>query len=220
MHIKQQGYSIVELLIGITMSLILFTALIAVFSTNLGYSSKSLKIDKLNSELQSALMLMSNEIRRAGYWANASSDLAASSNHNPFMSTTNGTDISVPNSSCILFTYDKNADGTLPAISSASDDERYGFRLNSQVLQTRPYGASFSCAAAASAWENVTDSNVVLITNLSFTLNQTTVSSSGTTSLLIRSVDISITGQLANDSTITKTLTQHVRIRNDRFTPP
>lgn len=215
-----KGHSLIELLIGLALSLVLLTAVVASFSANVNYVTRTVRIAKLNSQLQGALEYMSNEIRRAGYWSNASSNIDASSNTNPFMSTSNSTDINVPNSSCILFTYDHNKTGTLPAISASSDDDRYGFMLNNQVLQTRPFGAAFSCATGSNGWENITDNKDVLITNLSFTLNSTTVASTGSTSVMVRTVTITITGQLQNDSTVTKTLTQLVRIRNDRFTPP
>src|SRR6185503_16427844 len=97
-----------------------------------------------------AMQLMSNDIRRAGYWGNAISDINTGANNNPFMAA--GTDIAITGGNCILFSYDYNNNGTLPTISSASDDERYGFRLSGSTLQTRPPGASFDCSAAASAW--------------------------------------------------------------------
>lgn len=218
---KNAGFTLMELMVALAINMLLITALVAIFSNNLYHYNKTLSTNQLNQQLQAAMTLMATDIRRAGYWANANSNVGTSPNNNPFMSTSSGTDVSTAVSdSCILFAYDRNNNGTLPSISSASDDERYGYRLKNGVLQTRPYGATFDCTAAASNWENVTDS-AITITALTFTLTTKTITagsnSSGT--LIMRSVDISITGQLASDTSITKTLTQHVRIRNDKFTP-
>jgi len=219
MHMtKHAGFTMVELLIALAINVIILLALVSVFSTNLSHFTKTTSSDVLNQQLETAMQLMVNDIRRAGYWGNAKSDLGTGLNNNPFMAA--GVDVSVTGGNCILFAYDYNNDGTLSVITSASDDERYGFRLSGNILQTRPWGASFACNAASSAWENVTDPTLVKITALSFTLNSTTVPVGGVSKTLsIRSVDISITGQLVSDATVTKTLTQHVRILNDKFVP-
>ena len=151
--------------------------------------------------------------------ATAANDLGLDQNTNAFMAA--GTDITVNSShNCLLFAYDKNGDGLLPAINANIDDERYGFRLINNTLQVRPPGTAFSCTAPNASWENVTDTNVVSITNLTFTLNASTITTGpGARGLTMRSVDISITGQLNSDATVAKTLTQHVRLRNDKFNP-
>lgn len=222
MHIrkihKQSGFTLTELMIALTVNIIILLGLVSVFSSNVSHSTKTKNIDTLSQQLESATQLMANDIRRAGYWGNALSDLGTNLNNNPFMAA--GADISVTGGNCILFAYDKNSDNTLATVSSAADDERYGFRLVNQTLQARPWGASFSCNAAANAWENVTDPGIIQITALSFTLNSTTVPVGATSNyILIRSVDISITGRLTSDTTVTKTITQHVRIMNDKYVP-
>ena len=215
---KYSGFTFIELLTALAINLILFGGLITIFLSNINHYRISINANRLNQQMQTAMLLMTNEIRRAGYWANSQNDIGTGVNNNPFITT--GTDISVgTGNTCILFTYDSNNDGSLPSISSSYDDERYGFRLSGQTLQARPFGAPFDCAAAANTWENVTDSNIIQITSLSFTLNQSTIATGpGSKTLIIRSVDISMTGQLTSDNSVTKTITQHVRIMNDKFT--
>lgn len=208
----------VEMLVSLVVNVIVLFALISIFSSNLSNMTSSTNIDALSQQLEVAMQIMADNIRRAGYWSNASSNLGAGSNNNPFMAA--ATDISVTGGNCILFTYDSNSTGSLPSITSASDDDRYGYRLVNQTLQTRPYGATFACNAAASNWENVTNPTIVQITALSFTLNSSTVPVGAVSNtMLVRSVDISITGQLTSNNAVTKTLTQHVRIMNDKFVP-
>jgi len=213
------GMSLIEMLIALVINVILLYALIAMSASNITHYNTATNINTLNQQLETSMQLMANDIRRAGYWATASNDINTGQNNNPFM--TSSTNVSVNSANnCILFTYDYNKNGLLSPISSTSDDERYGFRLSGQTLQTRPFGAAFSCTAAASAWENVTNPGIVNITNLTFTLSTTTVPPSQTSNtIVIRNVSISITGQLATNASVTKTLTQNVRIRNDEFVP-
>lgn len=212
------GFTLTELIIAVAINALLFGALITIFLANLNHYRMTININRLNQQLYAVVDIMAAEIRRAGYWANAKNDLGTNQNNNPFMAT--GVDISVTSGNCILFAYDHDKNGTLPSIGSASDDERYGFRLSGQTIQTRPPGATFACNASASSWENITDTNVVQITALTFTLNTSTVvTGPGSRGLTQRSVDISVTGRLASDNTVTKTVTQHVRIHNDKFIP-
>lgn len=215
--LKHSGFTMIELLIALVINLFVMAGLITIFISNVNHYHNSINLNRLNEQLNTIVMMMSGEISRAGYWANAQTDVGSSTNNNPFMAS--GTDITVNNTNdCILFTYDKGNTGTLPSISSASDDDRYGYRLNGVALQARPWGATFACNAAASNWDNVTDSNVIQITNLTFTLNQSTITTGpGNKGLVQRSVDISITGALTSAPTITKTVTRHVRLMNDKL---
>lgn len=211
----QHGFTFTELMVALAINAFLFAAIISVFVANLDHYRRTINLSRLNQQLHTAIFVMSNEIRRAGYWSNASSNIGGSANNNPFMAS--GTDITIPaGNQCILFTYDRDNDGALPSISSSIDDERYGFRLNGTALQARPAGAAFSCTAAASSWENMLDTNVIQITALSFTTNfKTLTTGPGSKGITTRGITISITGQLTSDNTITKTLTQYVRVRND-----
>lgn len=218
MHIKQSGISLLEMMVALAINFIILLGLLSVFSNNMNHSSRATSQDLLNQQLESAMLMMANDIRRAGYWGLAMNDVGTGLNNNPFMAS--GVDINVSAGNCILFAYDYNNDGSLASISAASDDERYGYRLNNQTLQSRPPGSNFACNAAASNWENVTDPGTVQITALSFTLNSSTLPVGATTrTILVRSVDISITGRLTSNTAVSKTLTQHVRIMNDKFTP-
>lgn len=217
-HYKNSGFTLIELLTALAINVVLFAGLIGIFLSNINHYRESINTNRLNQQLQTAMMIMSDDIRRAGYWSNAQNDIGSGVNNNPFMAS--GVDISVGSGgSCILFAYDMNNNGTLPGISSSIDDERYGFRLSGNTLQTRPPGAAFDCATAASNWEDITNPSVIQVTALNFTLNSSTIATGpGAKTLVQRSVDISLTGRLTSDNTVTKTITKHVRIMNDKFT--
>lgn len=215
---KQYGFTFTEMMVALAINAFLLSALIAIFAVNVNHYRRSLNQNRLNQQLQSAMDIMVNDIRRAGYSGTASNDVGLDQNTNPFVAA--GVDISITGTDCILFAYDHDNNGALPAISNTIDDERYGFRLDNQTLQSRPPGATFACNAASSNWENMTDPGFIQVTALTFTLTTTTITvGPNTQGIAQRSVDISMTGRLSSDTTITKTLTQHVRIRNDKFIP-
>lgn len=215
---KCSGMSLIEILIALAVNIMLLTALVAVLASYVGHYNTATNTDVLNQQLQTAMQIMASDIRRAGYWGNASSDINSGANNNPFM-VSGSTDISA-SGSCILFTYDYDGNGSVPSVSSAIDDERYGYRLSGGALQSRPPGSAFACNAASSNWENMTNPSIVTITALTFTLNTYALPiGQAHPTITTRSVDISITGQLVADTSITKTITQHVRVRNDKYAP-
>jgi type II secretory pathway component PulJ len=177
----------------------------------------TLEINRLEEQLRSSMNKMVTDIRRAGYSAAAINSVHTGVNSNEFM-VTGTSDLTIPSTSCILFTYDSDSNGILPALNTTTADKRFGFRLSGTTLQSRPLtDSSFSCNGGS--WQDLTDSNVVEVTNLTFTAANSTVAVSGTATLLIRNVNISLTGRLVSDPTITRTITQAVRIRNDKYQP-
>ena len=205
-------------MVGLAIGTIVLGAAVTIFLTASKHSRDTINSARLNQELQTAVQMMSEDIRRAGYWGQAITGIDSGSNDNPFMTT--ATDITInASNNCILLTYDRDSDGVLPNIGTGTDDERYGYRLSNQALQSRPTGASFSCTAAASDWENITDPNVVQITAFTVTNNQSSVPIDAVSNLILRRIDISVTGQLTTDTSYSKTLVNSIRVRNDKFVP-
>lgn len=213
------GFTFTELMVALAINSILFAAITTIFLSNLNHYHDMINKTRLDQEMQIAMNLMSRDIRRAGYWGNAYTDLNSTMNNNPFVAS--GTDLTTGLAgACILLTYDRNSDGSVAGVSSTINDEHYGYRLNGTTLQGRPPGAAYDCSAAASSWDNMTDPGVVEITALSFTINTSTVTvGPGTKGLAIRSVTINMTGRLANDTSVTETLTNTIKVRNDKFIP-
>jgi prepilin peptidase dependent protein B len=206
--LKQRGVTLVELMIALAIAVVIIAAVMAVFITTVRHSRESLEQGRLNTELHRTIRIIARDIGRAGYWASATS-----SQTNPF--TQSSTDLTVNGAgNCILLSYDNNGDGSLPAVNSGTDDERYGFRLISGAIQYRPVSATFSCTASAASWTNMTDPSLVTITAFSVTIN-----TSSEPPMEIRNVTISITGQLVSNTSITKTISQTVKVQNDKYAP-
>lgn len=212
---KIRAFTLIELLVVLIVSSLLLSGLISMYLASAKKYQQSSRIAQLDQTLQAAISLMASDIERAGFWKNASSDAGLHANNNPFMQN----DITINASgNCILLTYDKDGSGTFPSIGSGSDDKRYGFRLVNTTLQARPSGADYDCSAATNNWSNLTDPNLISITQLSFSPNHKTITVNGG-SIIVRTVIISLTGQLVSDPSVTKTMSRQVRVRNDKYTP-
>lgn len=212
---QQRGFTMVELLMGLGVGIFLLGSGIYLYSVLMSSFYSLLASNRLELQMTSAMNSMVTNIRRAGYYASAVGNIAQGSNTNPFMAS--AVDLQTPSSSCILFAYDADVNSALPATNSTTSDERFGYRLSGTVVQGRPLtDSAFSCSSGV--WENLTDPNLIQITNLTFTISPTvvTLNAIGNT-LVIRNVTISITGRLANDATVTRTMTETVRVRNDKF---
>jgi prepilin peptidase dependent protein B len=216
--LRQNGFTLIELMIALLISSIILVSLTSIYNSTIISSVKAHRTAQLSQQLQAAMELMAREIRRAGYWANAANDVSTGQNNNPFMAV--GADISInADNNCILFSYDQNGNGAQSALNTANEDERYGFRLMNGAIQWRPSSAAFSCTAAANTWEDLTDTNIVTITNLVFTLTSRSVAVGASSEILVRSIDITLTGQLVDDTSITKTLNYTIKLQNDKYVP-
>ncbi len=237
---KQTGYTLIELMIALVLGLIVVGAAVSIYIATIRSSSDIIKSARLNHDLDSALALMVNDIRRAGYWGGAK--VGSDSRVNPF--TQAATDFQNPSADCVLYTYDANADG----IVDPNGHEYYGFKLNGTNIQMRLSGSSTNnCDLNSDDWEtlNVSEGNEQIeVTGLTFTepfkclrkrvgvadlSYDTTCADAATAGNLVtgdsvietREISIAIEGRVKTDPAVIKKVTGQVKIRNDRvFTQP
>lgn len=218
---NERGSTVLEVLIGLSLGAFIIASSIGMMYGILRSNVDTLRVTRLEHELRTAINLMAGDIRRTGFWGNAISDIDTNANNNPFL--TGGNELQV-SANCILFSYDTNNDGSIPALDTDPEDERYGFRLVNNTVQSRPAShGTLDCSDGDDEWENITNNDLVNITNLTFTLNSQSMdidgAGAGTATIGVRRVDISITGALTSDAGVSRTLTESVRIRNDLYTP-
>lgn len=199
----QRGFTLIELMVSMVVGLIILAAVIGMFVSMIKADNDYLKSVRLNQELRAAMSLLTRDIRRAGVNRNA----AVNSPANPF-SVAGTTKISIgtpgpTTGTSISFSYDEVAD----AIT-----ELYGYRLNSTAGTERIESCSGDTVAGCGAWQPVTDESLVKITALSFT--DSIVTQSG---INIRQITVALTGQLRRDSTVSRALTETVKVRNEDF---
>jgi type IV pilus assembly protein PilW len=152
----QAGVTLIELMISILLGLLLLSAATAMTVKTMVMNGDTLKSVKLNQDLDAVIQVMVNDIRRAGYTGG-------------LFDFTDGEDLNIPSSSCILYAYDASDDGVL------DDNEKYGFRLvNGRILMRTTCAAGASCATTCTAgtWLALTDPGKINISALTFdTLN-------------------------------------------------
>ena len=180
----QRGVTLVETMIAMLIGLVVIGGAITIYVSTVSSSTATLKSSKLNQELGTLMNVMTNDIRRAGFWGNAAANLTTPQD-NPFsalndttlevMDTmTNDAQIAANNAAggeCIVYTYDRDNNGNV------DDPDITGFRLNNGVVQMRQQGDIANnpndhdhCNNANDTWLDVTDGNLIDVNTLNFSL--------------------------------------------------
>ncbi|WP_417226601.1 hypothetical protein [Amphritea sp.] len=225
----QRGSSLVELMISITLGLLVISSILQVYVSMVTASANTINQTRLVEELRTAATVIAQDIRRAGYFGGVpgTDDFT----NNPFVSGVN--DLSVAQftgeaaNSCVLLSYDLDGDKTVDdGTVTASDMEQFGYRLNASVLQMRTSGNTFACTDMA-GWEDLTTPEIE-VTSLTFTVNTSCLNintetvgcpcTSGDPCQYIRDVDMNLSGRLKSHTESSVSLTDTVKIRNDKYT--
>ena len=230
--LRQYGFSLTELMVGSTVGLLVIAGALQLYVVNLRATSDTLRLSRLNQELRGTLDLLTNDLRRAGYWAFTPG--SATPLDNPFQTDANdlrlGHSAGEADNSCILYSYDLNSDllvgvgpsGTPGPSASTSNLEQFGFRLRAGQIQMRTGGTPFNCTSGS--WQAVTDADTE-ITDLQFGLQESCINLldveqpcvAGDPGMLRRSADIAIRARSRSDEAIAHQLTNSVTLANDKL---
>lgn len=238
----QRGFSLVELMVAVTIGLLLLAAVSQVYVNTVNTSSDTLKVARVNQALRAAMDVMVRDIQRAGYNFSTTSSSTGAVNSNPFMTGAEALQISGSTAanasgSCITYTYDRDSNSTV------DNEERMAFYLNIDpdtnigAISMRNGGTSVGNSCAPNAQQRIIDQNQVNITALNFALTTHCINTSvaptsstnyantdctvntpttGDTLIKPRQVTISITGQpTKNGAAWRRTITDTVHIRNN-----
>ncbi|WP_292441039.1 prepilin-type N-terminal cleavage/methylation domain-containing protein [Methylophaga sp.] len=160
-----RGFTLIELMIAMVLGLLIVGVTLTVYLSTVRGSSETLKSARLNHDLESAMSLMVNDIRRAGYWGGAVPE--ADIFENPFTNqdVAGSAPIGNPSVSCFLYSYDFDAD------ENVDTDEYYGFKLDGTTIRMRLTGTAGNgntdCNDGNWAGELI-DSDIVSINSLQF----------------------------------------------------
>lgn len=231
---RQAGAGLVELMIGSAVGLIVLSGIVTFYSDTARKNAAGLAQVRLNHDIQTALFLMTRDIRRTGYRAAlpANSDWIDNPFHGPANALRIAQDPGEAPDSCIIFSYDLNDDGKVGVGStqikgahySASNQERFGYRLRNGAIQMRTGGKRFDCTAGS--WQSVTEPQIA-VDHLQFTLKeecrddprQDAACTSGLSYQSLRTVNIQLSGHLAKHPQVRTSLVQAVFIRNPYLSP-
>lgn len=173
---QQRGLSLVELMVGMLVSLVVLAAVGGMYLTTVRGQTYALRTAKLNQELRATMNVITADLRRAGYWGGAvsggtSSVLSADPGGGrsyPYSrrgASGSQTDLTVlDGGGCILYAYDANNDGIDPVPAG----EVFGFRLNGNAVEMLNGGVTVTSSCSADTWLAVTSADIVTISGLSF----------------------------------------------------
>lgn len=221
--ICQRGFSIVELLIGVTIGLFVLAGAAIVVSNQLNDNRRLLLETQVQQDLRAAMDIISRDIRRSGYWASAFTSVAPEKN--PMQNPYHPAGVDTNTTDTITYTYSHDLDRPAKVETNIVEaDEQNGFALNTSTH-------SIDAKLADGNWQALTDPNVVRITSFTARVTPTTINlpvcstppctpvtvGCGTASALtVRDVQIVIEGEAAHDPSVKRSLVNTVRVRNDQ----
>lgn len=227
-HHKRKGYSLIELMVTLTLSLLLLTGLLSYLTKAIKTSADTYQNSKISQELNAVMELMVRDIRRAGYSGTAlNAATPAEAEANAFTQSAipgaNDGGINLETNGCILYSYD------MPGTENGLKDsgERLGFKLDGGIIYTASGPSGASCSAAG--WQPITDPDVTEITELSFDYLNANDSIANPQSPIIsatgpgwflctRNIRVTLAGRLTKDPTVAiRTYSQDIRVRNDWY---
>lgn len=157
---KQQGFTLIEFMISMALSLAAILVVTSIYIISFQIDSKTIKFSRLNDEVTSVMALLSEDIKRAGYVANAELTISSGTPAPAEFRTLLVSEfVGETSNSCILFSYDFNDNNEYDG-----NDEDFGYRLHDGKLETRKGGR----ICTQTLWESLTDPNFVTISNLVF----------------------------------------------------
>ena len=198
------GTSLIEMMITMTLGLVSLSTVASLVGYGIGVNAKLLENSRLSQEVMAIGSLLSRDLRRAGY--SASTDAMVSDPANFPSVFSNSIAVSTyPNeaiNSCIIFAYDRNGNGILDTIDG---NENFGFRLKDGAVEIRVDGAS----CIDNGWENLSDDQVLEITQLTFELNQTIDNG-----VVSNWLSITLQAELTKNTHLSRQFTSSFMVRN------
>ena len=218
---RTRGFSLIELLIATSLSLLVTATMIALMSTSLAQTARLIKMTKLTDDLRSALQMMSRDVRRSNYSADSINCFANPDCVGDGSLSSPGDVFISEDQACFIFRMDRDQDG------NATENAAGGFRRvvsdGVGVIQMWLGDTLPTCDSNDENWAAVTDPNDIQITSFSVddTLSYTeVVFDDGLGNQLfqkVRKVRMNITGMLTADETIQRSIGDIIKLRNNLY---
>lgn len=227
----ERGVTLVELMIGLTLGLFIMAGVTTVYVATVKTSAQTVKATRLNQEIRTVMSVLASEVRRAGYWNAVATGIGnLNTVPNPFtvlgVSDIQILDYNGGSKNCILYSFDADEDGLL------GTNEIFGFRMDSTnaAIDATTGSPSSTGDCTGGTWENFTDENIIEVTELVFSNDNsqcrnnsdtssdcyTIAPASGDTTVETGLVTVTISANLQGDAASRKSLTDSINIRNYR----
>lgn len=214
----QRGLSLIELMIGLAIGLFI-TAIGGTLLASHVRENRSLLLEaRLMQDLRTAADVITRDLRRAGYWAGATSGVWSAATTGVIANPYTAVAPSIAASDAVSFRYSRDA-----AENNVVDsNEEFGFRLRNGTIEMLLGG---------SGWQALTDSGTLTVSSFRVTPSVERIDLQGTCSKPcpagsttcppqqeVRSLALLISGRSATDAGVTRSVRSQVRLRNDSFT--
>lgn len=212
---REQGMSLVELMVGVAVGLLVVAAASFVAVNQLGDNRRMLLETQLQQDLRSTADLIARDLRRAGYWGAAQTGVwyqgGPNVAGNPYSVIDPDADGAVAHEVDYVYSRDLAEDGAID-----DDKERFGFKLENQTIKM----------LVGNAWQELTDPNVLRITQFDVSLQNETVvqacfkeCAGGGTACWprqdVRRFTVEIAGTAVFDPSVQRSVRNSMRLRND-----
>jgi prepilin peptidase dependent protein B len=218
----QRGLGLVEMMVGLALGLFVVGGALAMFSNFTNDNRHILQEARIVQDLRATADLIARDLRRAGYWGDATSGVWASGSSGTPAKSNYGFMAATPCLSATLNQKTTTAASSSLCWSIAGDannvvgsDERYGFELDTGVIYAVVSGA---------ARQALSDPKSITITDLVITPSSQVLpvsdfcSKACTTNcpeVVVREFEVLIKGHLPGDTAASRFQRTNVRVRND-----
>jgi prepilin peptidase dependent protein B len=229
---RQQGLSLVEMMVGMALGLFLVAGAVTMFVTNLGNSRQLLLEARVNQDLRAAADLITRDLRRAGYWGDSLAGTIAVGSAS--VTTVNPYRLITPGTQMIEYAFSRDTTEN----NTRDTNEEFGFQ---RVVLS---GVGVIQMKVGGTWQTVTDPQTIDVTDLTVTSSVSAVSArdacavaccsgadvtAGTCTtrniavgascptVRVRQYLLALAANATGNTRVARTLTTRVRPRNDEL---
>lgn len=216
-----RGFSIMEVLIASSLSLVVTASMIGLMASSLSNTARLVKMTKLTDDLRATMQMMSRDVRRSNYTADAVYCFANPDCIGDGSMNSPGDVLISDSKDCFIFKMDRNQDG------DATNNSAGGFRRilvsGVGVIQMWVGADEPECDTMDANWAAVTDPNDIEISSFSvddaLSYTEVVYDDGNGQQLLqkVRKVRMNIVGHLHMDHSIERTIEDVIKLRNNLY---
>jgi len=227
---RQAGATLMEILIGMALSLIVTTSMVVLMSNSLGSATRIIQMSQLTDELRNTMSMLTRDVRRANYnpyslycYGNADCGVTdATTRTNVLNDVATSTYAGVANA-CVVFFLERQVEALDEELGAV---EGGGFRRGTSggvgVIEMWTGDGAPPADCSGNEWVQVTDPGFVDITAFNIddatgSFTETITREDGSTLLTMRSrqVRVQLEGRLILDNDITRRIEDIIQVRNN-----